>query len=294
MVAILSSAADPSDLINISDGSTPYRFGQIFRAEGFGAKRLEKKRLMLIKELDPQIERLLLEGERVQFVSWGVEHSLVERVFMGISAFLVNRRALIFSDRRILIIQISPRRKVLRLKAQLRYEAIEKLAKTTFVSIALVLRNQTTLSITGIPRKDRSAIRALVSGKLSATRTNSPVLTGIENLCPKCGYRVRDFPERCKQCAQPFKSGSRAGWLSLAFPGLGNVYLGHRWLGIVEILAASVTWIGFAALIVWLATTQTPPWLELAGLAGLIFAFVHGTDCWITRRIGFKGIYPAN
>ena len=40
MEAILNSASDPSDLLNISDSKIPYHFDRIFCAEGFGAKGL--------------------------------------------------------------------------------------------------------------------------------------------------------------------------------------------------------------------------------------------------------------
>lgn len=293
MEAILNSVSDPRDLIDRPDSSTPYRFNRIFHSEGFGAKRLEKKRLKLMKEIDPQIQRLLVDGERVQFVSWGIDFSIVDYCFMGAWAFIVNQRALIFTDRRILIIQINSRRKMLDLKAQLRYEAIEKLGRQWGV-VAVMLHNKKKLTITGVPRKDRKAIRTLIEGKIHASRTATPLMAGVENLCPRCGHRVRVFPERCKQCTQSFKSGSRAGWLSLIFPGLGGIYLGHRWLGVAELFTALLIWGAFVIPLGADVISKDGSWIELAGVAGLIFLFVHGANCWITRRVGYKGIYPAN
>ena len=73
MEAILSSATEPGDLLNVSDSRIPYRFDQIFNAKGFGAKRLAKNRLKLMKAIDSQVQNILTDGEKVQFVSWGVE-----------------------------------------------------------------------------------------------------------------------------------------------------------------------------------------------------------------------------
>jgi len=294
MEAILNSVSDPSDLLNVSDASLPYRFEKIFCAQGFGAKRLERKRLKLMKAIDPQVKRLLAPGEKVLFVSWGVHYSFVEQYFMGLWAHLVNRRALVFTDRRILTLQINSHRKVLDLKAQLRYPAIESLAKRTWGYLGLVLQNGKRVNLTSIPRQDRKAIQSLVQGKLDAGRATAPVLVGMENLCPNCGRRVMGFPERCSQCAQAFKSGKRAGWLSLAFPGLGDLYLGHRWLGATEIFGALVAWALVAAPFAWAAFAETGSWIEPAGVAGGLFALVHGSDFWITRRMGLKGIYPAD
>ena len=226
MEAILSSASDPSDLLNISDSGIPYRFDQIFSAQGFGAKRLAKNSLKLMKAIDPHVQTLLSPGEKVQFVSWGVEYSWVEQYLMGLWAYLINRRALVFTDQRILMIQINSRRKVLDLKTQLRFQAIEKFVKRRFGLgySEFLMRNGKKFTIRGIPRKDRKAIKSIVDERLSATRADAPGL-GIENLCPKCGNKVMGFPERCNQCAQAFKSANKAGWLSLALPGLGDLRL---------------------------------------------------------------------
>ena len=291
MEAILSSASDPSDLLNISDSGIPYRFDQIFSAQGFGAKRLAKNRLKLMKAIDPHVQTLLAPGEKVQFVSWGVEYSWVEQYLMGLWAYLINRRALVFTDQRILMIQINSRRKVLDLKTQLRFQAIDKFVKRRFGYSEFLMRNGKKFTIRGIPRKDRKAIKSLVDERLSATRADAPGL-GIENLCPKCGNKVMGFPERCNQCAQAFKSANKAGWLSLALPGLGDLYLGHRALGIMEILGALFAWGAIVCPLAWITFVEGGPWIVPAGVASGVFVFVHGTDCWITRRVGFKGIYP--
>jgi hypothetical protein len=291
MVAILESAADPADLMNIADASVPYRFDRIFSAKGFGARRLERKRLRLMKELDATLNAALGDGEKVEFVTWGVQHSLLEQFMMGVWATLFNRRAFVFTSRRLLMIQISSRRRVGDLKMQIRYPAIERLAKGGFGAIALVLRNGRKYTMTGIPRKDRKAVRALVGEKIKATRAEPPGI-GVDNLCPRCTVRVMDFPARCKQCTQPFKSARRAGWLSLAFPGLGDVYLGHRWLGASEMLGGAAAWMAVVAPVAWDSFQTGGAWFVPAGAAAAVFAFVHGTDSWITRRMGFKGLYP--
>ncbi len=292
MEAILNSVSDPSDLMNISDANVPYRFDQIFSAQGFGAKRLERNRLKLMKEIDPHVQGLLVDGEKVRFVSWGVEYSFVEQYFMGVWAHLINRRALVFTDRRILILQISSRRKVLDLKAQIRFEAIEGFANRTFGYIGLVLRNKKNVYITGMPRKDRKAVKALISEKLLVKSVNAMAL-GVENLCPNCGNKVVGFPDRCNHCAKAFKSARKAGWLSLVFPGLGDLYLGHRALGTIEIIGGLIAWFGLALPFSVAAVTKNGEWMVPAIVAGGVFVFVHGVDCLITRRVGFKGIYPG-
>ena len=295
MEAILRRVNDPSDLAHVAQPDLPYRFDQIFSAEGFGAKRLEKKRLKLMKAIDERVRTFLAEGEKVEFVSWGVEYSFAEHYFMGVWAQLLNRRAVIITNRRILLMQINSRNKVLQLKNQLRYTAITKFAKGTFGYLGLTLRDNKTLYLTSIPRKDRKQLRERIAAHMEATRAEAPA-PGLENLCPHCGHRVLGLPERCSQCARDFKSGAKAGWLSMILPGLGDLYLGHRGLGVLEIMGALAAWAFVVFAFALGGGEEANGGLDVTGAivgAVLVFAFVHLPDAWITRRMGLKGIYPA-
>jgi hypothetical protein len=294
MEAILRSASDPRDLVNVRQSNLPYRFDQIFSAEGFGARRLEKRRLKLMQQIDERVRSYLAEGEFVEFVSWGVEYSFFESYFMGMWAYLLNRRAVILTNRRILLIQISSRNRVLQLKSQIRYNAVAKFARATLGYIGLVTRDKKTHYLMRIPRKDRKQLRDRIAAHVDAVRSEAPV-SGRENLCPHCGHRVIGLPERCSRCAKGFKSGAKAGWLSLVFPGLGDLYLGHNLLGLVEILGALFGWGLVAA--AFLLPDEAGEVAE-GGTAALVllsviaFVLMHGTDAWVTRRMGLKGIYP--
>ncbi len=294
MEAILRSVNDPSDLANVTQANIPYRFDQIFSAEGFGAKRLEKKRLKLMKAIDQRVRSFLAEGETVEFVTWGVEYSFAEHYLMGIWAQIMNRRAVILTNKRLLLMQISSRNKVLQLKSQVRYTAISKLAKGSFGAVRLVLRDKKVLHFTGMPGKDRKQLKERIGAYMDAVRTEAPS-PGMDNLCPHCGHKVVGLPERCSKCAKGFKSGAKAGWLSMIFPGLGDMYLGHRMLGTMEIIGAIIAW-GFVAFAFLMPDGEMGGGLDFVSLGvvlTLVFCFVHLPDAWITRRMGLKGIYPA-
>ena len=91
-----------------------------------------------------------------------------------------------------------------------------------------------------------------------------------------------------------FKSANRAGLLSLAFPGLGDLYLGHRGLAVVEMFGAASMWFviffGF-----WGSqnTGEPIPAGTLLMISLVAFAFCHGLDALVTRHTGHKGLYPA-
>lgn len=296
MEAILRSATDPSELGHVRQAGLPYRFDQIFSARGFGARRLERRRLKLVQHVDERVRAFLAGGESVEFVTWGVEYSFLESYFMGIWARLLNRRAVILTDRRILLIQISARNKVLQLKSQIRYTAIEKPARGMLGGLGIVTRDKKRHHLMGVPRKDRKVLLERIATHVEAVRTEPPT-AGRENLCPYCGQRVIGLPDRCSRCAKGFKSGAKAGWLSLLFPGLGDLYLGHRLLGLVEIAGALLGW--SLVTLPFVVPGEEGAAVEggtaaLVLLAIVAFVFMHGTDAWVTRRMGLKGIYPES
>lgn len=298
MTSLLQAATGYESLLQVNDPKVPYRFDQIFQGEGMRARRLSRQRFQLLRRLEEDLGRMLEPGEQIEYVSWGVEYSFVEAYFMGLWHYLLNRRAVLLTDRRILLLQIDSRRRLRELKYQIRYDAIRRFARGTFGYLGLELLDKQKVLLTGLPRADRKAIRARIEQRLeahgSASAARAAHGAGKENLCPHCFRPVHGLPERCGACAGAFKSGARAGWLSLALPGLGDIYLGHRALGVVELLGAVCLW----AIVLGNTFAGTGEPAAAAGVAiavpaFFLFVMMHGVDGWITRRTGLKGIYPA-
>ena len=82
----------------------------------------------------------------------------------------------------------------------------------------------------------------------------------------------------------------------MVFPGLGDIYLGHRMLGTMEIIGAAIAW-GFFGLAFLMPDGEMGGGLDFVSLGvvvTVVFCFVPLPDAWITRRMGLKGIYPAS
>lgn len=298
MSSLLQAAPGFEALLRVVDPRLPYRFDRIFDGEGFRARRLSKRRFRLLRRLDGALQRMLENGEKAEYVSWGIEYSFVEAYFLGLWHYALNRRAVVLTDRRILLLQIGMRGHLEDLKSHIRYEAIQGFVKGSFGVVALQLRNGQKLYLTGVPRRDRKAIRTRIEERMASPdiARRAGGASGRQNLCPHCYATVTGFPARCSRCAGGFKSGSRAGWLSLLFPGLGDWYLGHRFLGLVELLGALVVWALAVPACVDAAMAHSGEAPVLAGIGVgivLIFLATHGLDSWVTRRTGRKGIYPA-
>jgi len=299
MSSILRAATGYQDLLRLRDPQLPYRFDRIFAGKGMWARRLARQRFALLRNLEASLARALEPGERVELLSWGTEYSFVEAYFLGLWHHLLNRRALVLTDRRMLLLQIDTRRRLRDLKSEVRYEAMRRFARRTPGYLGLELRDGKKLFLTGLPRADRKRIRGFLEDRLrrSEQAARAALTGGRRNLCPHCYTSVSGFPGRCPHCARPFKSGDRAGWLSLALPGLGDLYLGHRALGALQVAGALLLWTAIGSG-VWEASQKSGPGeASLAVLAiplGVFFALGHGVDAWITRRTGKKGLYPAD
>jgi hypothetical protein len=296
MSSLLRAATGYESLLRVNDPKVPFRFDQIFQGEGFFARRRARQRFQLLRRLEGDIGRMLEPGERVEYVSWATEYSALEAYFMGLWHYLLNRRAVLLTDRRILLLQIDSRRRLRELKYQIRYEAIRGFSRRTLGHLSLELRNQQKVALTGLPRADRKAIRARIEERLRDRTTVQATAHGAgkQNLCPHCFRAVHGRPERCASCAGAFKSGARAGWLSLLLPGLGDIYLGHRALGTLEILGALGLWGVLLSHSLRSAEPINAPLPAVALGVAAVFVTVHGVDSWITRRTGLKGLYPAS
>jgi hypothetical protein len=284
----LQGASKAEELIRLEDPRSHYAFAKIFEAKGWGAGRRNRERLKLLQNLDAELSRMLHDGERIVAVTWGQEYSFFESYFLGAWAMLLNRRALLLTTERLLLLQINWRKQLLELKSQIRYGAIRKLGGSWLGQLQVKLAKGKGLMFTQIPR----AMRKPFAQALEAQRASAPVspIATREHLCPHCYEPLVEVVPACPKCRGTFKSASRARWLSLAFPGVGDLYLGHRLLGGFQIAGAALMWM-----------ILVPAMLAGAsggeGAAAAIPLFVvclmaHAIDAWVTGHTAGKGLYP--
>lgn len=109
-----------------------------------------------------------------------------------------------------------------------------------------------------------------------------------EHLGPHCGRVASLGLAGCPECEGAFKSPRRAGVLSVVFPGLGDFYMGHRKLAVMEILFAGLLWL------VFLMPTPEYPLTVGSGvfLVGILVVFVHVPDAVGTWHLARGGVYP--
>jgi len=291
----VESAKNYEELLGSSVAPSPYEFATLFKAEGFMGKRRCKKRLKLLKALDPKIRHILERGEKVYFITSGTTVSLGERFFVGWLAYYLNLRALVFTSRRILLLHIDARQRPMELVSQLPYANVASVKSTWTGMCAIKLLNRVTFNFQHIPAPDRKFLVEFLADIVQLTNAPFEHTRGIEHLCPHCYVFIPTFPSSCPSCKGAFKSARKAGLLSLLFPGLGDFYLGHRWIAALEFLGTAALW-AVAVILPFLdrvddsgKAVDAQYWLTVA----TVILIAHGTDSMITHHFARKGIYPA-
>ncbi len=214
---------------------------------------------------------------------------------MGLWAVLLNRRMLVLTTERLLILQVNSRQRLLHLKSQIRLGAIKKVQRGLFNYVRVVCHEGRAAMFMGIKRADKKALRQM----LAYLRENcgpSEVLAR-EHLCAHCFVPITKICTQCPECTGEFKSATKAGLLSLLFPGLGDLYLGHRGLAAFEIMGAVFVWftvqsVGFVEPQSHQGEVPPDPKIMMVVTAVIIFVFMHGWDALVTAYNGRKGLYP--
>jgi hypothetical protein len=291
MISNISEFTDFQQALDSKEHPLPYIFTSIFNADSWGAKRLSKMKFNILKTLDPLLGKMLNENEQVFYISYGVQSVPLEQMFMGWMVYLLNRRVFIFTNKRILLIQVKGKFAPWDLLNQIPYENITKI-KRSFATIRIIYTNGKSAVFSGMSGYDRKNI-PLITEKIREKR-GTPENTGpagAEKLCPYCFTVINGFPSGCDTCKRPFKSAAKAGLLSLLFPGFGDFYLGHRYFALLEIIGTAIIWV-----IILSSAGESDEPMSLAErliLVVVFFTFAHGMDALLTFFTGRKGIYPA-
>ena len=91
-----------------------------------------------------------------------------------------------------------------------------------FGQLKIKFRNGKSLSLSGVPGKDRKFLIDFLQSVLPMPAHPDRKLPDVRNLCPKCFATVTAFPATCPSCHAGLKTPLKASLLSLLLPGLGG------------------------------------------------------------------------
>jgi hypothetical protein len=292
----VESAQNYDELLGTSVAASPYEYATVFQGDGFMGRQRCKNRLRLLKRIDFKLRHILERGEKVHFVTTGTTVGAGERFLFGLLAYCLNRRALVFTSRRILLLHINASNRPCELVSQLPYASIASVQPSWNGGCAIKLLNRETLNFQHLTGADRKYLIEFLADIVQLTNAPFEQKRGVEQLCPHCFVFVPDHLISCPACTGKFKSAGKAGLLSAIFPGLGGFYLGYRWFALLELLGAGGLWY-FLVIDPLLdkspmqSTPRADPEFWMTSAAIIVLA--HIIDGMMACHFARKGHYPS-
>jgi predicted Zn finger-like uncharacterized protein len=246
---------------------------------------LKVKTLNAVAGVLPQ---MLHDGERVVRVAKGTANYPIE-IFLG-NGFLTmmyNHYAVICTSMRILFINIDHRiKKPTHYLFQMAYHELKKVDRgTLFGSLTFKRKKGKRRVFSGMKRAFSKEIKTYVTKQILDPPSVNPE-QAIENLCPACFTALGKGLTACSACNTGFKEPKKALLRSLILPGLGDIYLGHRVLGALELIGSIFIWIIIIASL--LAGEEGS-----IGFAVFLLILYNGLDGLLTFHMAKKGYMLA-
>jgi len=294
----LNAARRYEELLGENVAPSPYEYATLFAAKGWFARRRAKARFKLLQKIDAKLTRVLHVGERVYFVSKGSLASTGEQFFAGQAAYYINLRALIFTTERVILMQIGSNLKPREIVSELPYASIRQVKSTWSGFCEVVLANGKKHRFSGMPSAERKFLRDFLAGVVTSDNPHAlgKKSDGLMHLCPHCFIGVPSWPSLCGGCGGGIKSARTAALLSLAFPGLGDLYLGHRMFAVMEIIGTAFLWVVLViAPLLGTSMGEDPAEVDTGFhvFSLVIVLGAHVIDAAVTHSFARKGHHPG-
>ncbi len=263
-------------------------FSEIFERNKKGSykNRRNKLRVKILCTLAGRLPEILKPREKIYKVGIGTAYYPAE-MFLGngLLTMLYNYYALLATDQRVLGINVNARAdKVLHFFHQYSYASLRKV-KTGWIfgSICLYPKQGKRRLFNRMQRAIAKNIAGFITRYIPAgSELPAEKTLTYNHLCPACYSPLPFKLESCTNCDTPFKTAKKAAMRSMLLPGMGDMYLGHRFLGGVELLGSLAVW--FLVIAMFLSND---PGTVVIGL--MLLFFYNGMDGLLTYFMGQKG-----
>jgi predicted Zn finger-like uncharacterized protein len=264
-----------------------FDLGEILPPNKKGEYRHRKNtfKLKVLRAAQHILEKALKDGEKVVRIAKGVAYYPAEIFFgNGFFTMLYNHYAIVCTNRRLLLININSRmNRPMHYIFQIPFENIKKV-KHGFLSRTLALykhkgKRRTFRGVKGYMAKE---LKQFIDEKKKSMEALELAEEPLENLCPACFVPLKKGLTDCPECKTHFKEPKKALLKSLVLPGWGDMYLGHRALGLLELSGSVFVWLIIASML--LAG-------EPGSLVAIVFLlmFYNGSDGLFTYHMAKKG-----
>jgi predicted Zn finger-like uncharacterized protein len=251
--------------------------------------RNNKFKLRILRAVHETLDKMLLSDEVVMRIGKATAVYPIEMIFgNGYLTMMYNHYAVVGTNQRLLFINVNPKiSRPTHYYSQIPYGSIKKIKKGLF-GTSLVIHRQKgkKRTFTGMKRYLVKEFQQFIRERQQPGQT-ARLNTMVEDLCPSCFMPLAKNLLTCPKCKAPFKKPATAFFRSLLLPGWGDIYLGHRLLGTLELLGSVAVW----AVIITIILGGNPDGLILAAL---LLVFYNGFDGLLTRHMARKGYMLAS
>lgn len=277
------------------DPEIAYRTDSIFpKLTGWGSKGQIKRKVQLIRRIEPVLKQMLRPGEEVLYVAKGVQYKLLEQYFLGFWAASINQTVFVLTNARLLMLHANSKGTPRHTYWMIYYSEIETFKATWHGTLFAKLRDGNKLKFTGFPKLDRRQMPQIFEQALEAYRERGfvpQVSQSRENLCSYCMQRVPKARYACRNCGAEFWTPKAIALRSLIFPSWGDFTMRHTGIAVVELIGYGFLWMSLIAGMT--AAAGRPD--ELAAFFVIIpiaLLFTHVPDALLTYFIAKKGLHP--
>ena len=251
--------------------------------------RRNKLNLKILKAIHGTLDRMLQSDEQVIQLGKAMAYYPAEIIFgNGYLTMMYNYYAVVGTNQRLLFINVNSKiSKVTHYYFQIPYEGIKKVTTGLFGTSLVLSRQEGKRRIfTGMKRYMAKGFQQLIRDRQPLAKDTKSVAGIAEDLCPSCFMPLAKDLLKCPKCKAAFKKPATAFLRSLLLPGLGDIYLGHRLLGSLELVGSVVVW----AFVIFSVMQGDQASLVVALI---VLAFYNGFDGLLTRHMARKGYMLA-
>jgi len=252
--------------------------------------RRNKYKVRILKAVQDKVDQVLNHGEKVMRIGQGIAYYPLE-LFLGNGwlTMIYNRYAILCTNQRMLFLNINHRmNRSTHYLFQMPYTDIKKIKRGMLLNHLILYRHQGKRRIfTSVKGYLNKELRAFVAEMKEVSGDRAPVNVSAEKLCPSCFIPLDDGLGNCPRCGVGFKVPKTAMVRSLILPGLGDMYLGHRVLGALEMLGAILVWM-------IVISSLIAGGVENIVTAAVLLLMFNGLDGMLTYHMAKKGYMLAD
>jgi hypothetical protein len=273
-------------------GTFPYYLPQIFpKTKGMGIQKLFYKKVALLQTIEPLLEKMLFVGEEVRFATSGVYCNFAEQYFLGSFSHYINRTLFILTNYRIILLNVGGKARPLQMKWHIPYDQIKKFSSGGLSSsMKFKLKDKKKYTFSGLPSFDRKPVKAFINEMIERAQDEEfhmPHFECRDNLCPSCFTPIPKKVYACEKCGDEFIHPRKPTLMSLCVPCLGDFYMGHRMLGVVELVGYCFIWVVLGNSLASEGITALP-------FVCFVLLLEHGLDAVLTNYMAKKGLVSVS